>query len=284
MTEPNPDRAQRTSPHRVLGQNEAFQRRRMILAERIECDLGGVRSPIGGRGIRSHNLPANLQWPSGKENRQTNPLSDRQHRRTGTERRRQEPRGQHGGVPVRPVGFERAGPLPPAGVVVADTSGWPGVLAGGSDGGLGISPYAVGTGAGSFALSDTVSLVFSASADLEGGMALVLRAGGKPQILSRLLEPPPSGTNAPMSTPRPPVTIRFSQYRGPGKITFDKPRPAVEKIAGAAPFNGRASTTAKFSEAGDYVIHVTANDYSGDGGGGFGCCWTTGLVKVSVKP
>lgn len=93
-----------------------------------------------------------------------------------------------------------------------------------------------------------------------------------------------SGTNAPMSTPRPPVTIRFSQYRGAGKITFDKPRPAVEKIAGAAPFNGRASTTAKFSEAGDYVIHVTANDYSGDGGGGFGCCWTTGLVKVSVKP
>jgi hypothetical protein len=32
------------------------------------------------------------------------------------------------------------------------------------------------------------------------------------------------------------------------------------------------------------VLHVTANDYSGDGGGGFQCCWTTGLMKVSVKP
>jgi len=32
------------------------------------------------------------------------------------------------------------------------------------------------------------------------------------------------------------------------------------------------------------MLHVTANDYSGDGGGGFGCCWTTALLKVSVKP
>jgi hypothetical protein len=32
------------------------------------------------------------------------------------------------------------------------------------------------------------------------------------------------------------------------------------------------------------VLHVTGNDYSGDGGGGFGCCWTTSLVKVAVKP
>ncbi len=38
-----------------------------------------------------------------------------------------------------------------------------------------------------------------------------------------------------------------------------------------------------FSEPDDYVLHVTANDYSGDGGGGFGCCCTTGLVKISVK-
>ena len=102
MTEPNPDRAQRTSPHRVLGQNEAFQHRRMILAERIECDLGGVRSPIGGRGIRSHNLPANLQWPSGKENRQTNPLSDRQHRRT-TKRKAGQAEPRCSAVEVRTV-------------------------------------------------------------------------------------------------------------------------------------------------------------------------------------
>jgi hypothetical protein len=93
-----------------------------------------------------------------------------------------------------------------------------------------------------------------------------------------------SGTSAPMGRPRPAVTLRWSKYRGPGTVTFDKPRPDVEKVAQSeGMFSGKATSTAKFSEAGDYVLHVTANDYSGDGGGGFGCCWTTGLVKVTVK-
>jgi hypothetical protein len=95
-----------------------------------------------------------------------------------------------------------------------------------------------------------------------------------------------SGTSAPMTTPRPPVTMVWSKYRGPGTITFDKARPAVDKSpdgeGGAAPFSGKATTSVKFSEPGDYVLHATANDYSGDGGGGFGCCWTTGLLKISV--
>ena len=30
------------------------------------------------------------------------------------------------------------------------------------------------------------------------------------------------------------------------------------------------------------MLHVTANDYSGNGGGGSVCCWTTAIVKVSV--
>jgi hypothetical protein len=96
-----------------------------------------------------------------------------------------------------------------------------------------------------------------------------------------------SGTNAPMTTPRPPVTLVWSKYRGAGPVMFDKTRPNVEKILEGednAPFNGKATTTVKFSEPGDYVLHVTVNDYSGDGGGGFQCCWTTGLVKVAVKP
>jgi hypothetical protein len=93
-----------------------------------------------------------------------------------------------------------------------------------------------------------------------------------------------SGTNAPMTTPRPPVQLRWSKYRGPGPVAFEKPRPEFEKLPGTAAFQGRAATTAKFSEPGDYLLHVTATDYSGDGGGGFGCCWSTALVKVNVKP
>ena len=97
-----------------------------------------------------------------------------------------------------------------------------------------------------------------------------------------------SGTNAPLTTPRPPVTVTWSKYRGPGAVSFDKARPAVEKLqaseAGAAPFSGQATTSVRFSEPGAYVLHVTANDYSGAGGGGFVCCWTTAMVSVSVRP
>ena len=85
-----------------------------------------------------------------------------------------------------------------------------------------------------------------------------------------------------------PVTVTWSKYRGPGTVTFDKSKPAVEKLDGGDakfPFNGKATTTARFSEPGEYVLHVTINDYSGEGGGGgFQCCWSNGTVNVSVKP
>jgi len=100
-----------------------------------------------------------------------------------------------------------------------------------------------------------------------------------------------TGTSAPLSTPRPPVTLTWSKYRGPGAVTFDKTQPPVEKLSEKPSsggdnsfFSGKAAASVRFGEAGDYVLHVTANDYSGEGGGGFQCCWTTALIKVSVKP
>jgi hypothetical protein len=94
-----------------------------------------------------------------------------------------------------------------------------------------------------------------------------------------------SSTGVPPAGTRPPVAITWSKYRGPGDVVFDKPKPAVDALSekGKAPFSGKADTTVKFSEPGEYVLHVTANDYSGDGGGGFVCCWTTALLKVSVR-
>jgi hypothetical protein len=80
----------------------------------------------------------------------------------------------------------------------------------------------------------------------------------------------------------PVVTLAWGKFRGPGAVTFSKTQ--VEKIAGKAPFNGKATTTATFSEPGDYILRVVANDWSGDGGRGFQCCWTNAMVKVSVKP
>lgn len=85
-----------------------------------------------------------------------------------------------------------------------------------------------------------------------------------------------------------PVTITWSKYRGPGVVTFSKVKPVAEKLESGDPkfvFNGKATTTASFSEPGEYVLHVTINDYSGEGGGGgFQCCWSNGTVNVTVKP
>jgi hypothetical protein len=86
----------------------------------------------------------------------------------------------------------------------------------------------------------------------------------------------------------PPLTVTWCKYRGPGAVTFAKAKPPIEKVDFQAPANtkvsGKFTTTATFSEAGDYVLRVVANDWSGDGGRGFQCCWTNALVKVSVKP
>ena len=88
----------------------------------------------------------------------------------------------------------------------------------------------------------------------------------------------------PPSTP--PVVVTWSKFRGPGDVVFANAKPAVEKIEGktTAAFNGRSTTTVKFSEPGEYILEVVANDWSGEGGRGFLCCWTNALVKVSVQP
>jgi esterase len=84
----------------------------------------------------------------------------------------------------------------------------------------------------------------------------------------------------------PPVTITWSQFRGPAKVVFANTKPAVvqEAANGGTVFSGEASTTATFSQPGEYVLHVVANDWSGDGGRGFQCCWTNGEVTVTVSP
>ena len=82
-----------------------------------------------------------------------------------------------------------------------------------------------------------------------------------------------------------PVVLRWSKYRGPGKLTFAQVKPSLERIDDkTVTYSGKANTTASFSEPGDYVLHLLATDYSGEGGGGFQCCWTNAEVKVTVRP
>ncbi|MBZ5557553.1 MAG: hypothetical protein LAO77_09810 [Acidobacteriia bacterium] len=84
------------------------------------------------------------------------------------------------------------------------------------------------------------------------------------------------GAGAPPAPPA--LSITWSMYRGPGSVKFDSVKPSIDRADG-----GKASTTATFSAPGDYILRVQANDQSGEGGGGFQCCWSNAHVAVSVK-
>jgi hypothetical protein len=73
------------------------------------------------------------------------------------------------------------------------------------------------------------------------------------------------------------ASLSFHKFRGPGAVTFAPARTSVAKQGESA------NTTATFSAPGDYTVRVQANDESGEGGGGFQCCWTNAHVKVIVK-
>jgi hypothetical protein len=93
-----------------------------------------------------------------------------------------------------------------------------------------------------------------------------------------------SGSNAPQRKPPPPVVLTWSKYRGPGEVKFNSANPKFETIAGStAAFSGKAPVSVTFSAAGEYLLHVTANDDAGEGGSGEVCCWTTAIVKVSAS-
>jgi hypothetical protein len=74
-----------------------------------------------------------------------------------------------------------------------------------------------------------------------------------------------------------PVTVKWTKFRGAGDVTFAEAAPRVDKSSGSAP------TTATFSAPGEYILRAQGNDVSGEGGGGFQCCWTSAHVKVTIR-
>jgi hypothetical protein len=73
------------------------------------------------------------------------------------------------------------------------------------------------------------------------------------------------------------VSVVWSKFRGPGDVTFSNATPSPDEKT------GQSTTTATFSAPGEYLLRVQVNDATGEGGGGFQCCWTNAHVKVSVK-
>lgn len=76
----------------------------------------------------------------------------------------------------------------------------------------------------------------------------------------------------------PTVTLTWFKHSGPGEVTFS------EESAELPYEGGSMTTTATFSEPGEYVLRVRANDLSGvEGAGHAQCCWSNGFVKVTVR-
>ncbi|MEW6320703.1 MAG: hypothetical protein AB1635_06415 [Acidobacteriota bacterium] len=76
----------------------------------------------------------------------------------------------------------------------------------------------------------------------------------------------------------PPITTTIVKHRGPGEVKLENARPLADLKD-----NGKVSTTATFSAPGEYILRVQVNDSTGDGGGGFQCCWTNAYLKVTIK-
>jgi hypothetical protein len=70
------------------------------------------------------------------------------------------------------------------------------------------------------------------------------------------------------------LTVEWSQYRGPGHVTFAPEKQTIENPADA-------TTTATFDAPGEYQILVVADD--GSRVSGYHCCWTNGFITVTVK-
>ncbi|HZP48811.1 MAG TPA: hypothetical protein VFB07_09770 [Vicinamibacterales bacterium] len=80
-------------------------------------------------------------------------------------------------------------------------------------------------------------------------------------------------------TPPPPIAVKWAVYRQPvgAVVKFDPPNPKVDVAS-----KGRNETKATFNMPGEYILRVQGNDNTGEGGGGFECCWSNAYVKVTV--
>src|SRR5713226_6913610 len=72
------------------------------------------------------------------------------------------------------------------------------------------------------------------------------------------------------------MTVMWAKYRGPGDVHFSSPSAKLE--------SGKASTSASFSEPGEYILQAVVDDGSGESAGNFGyhCCWTNAQLKITV--
>jgi hypothetical protein len=127
-----------------------------------------------------------------------------------------------------------------------------------------------------------VGIAASLTAVVAEPLTLDVWVTDKPAKFSANVTRPPAGGGgggARGRGARPDLALTWTLHRGPADVTFGNAKPAIDKAA-----DGKTTTTATFTAPGDYILRAQANDVSGEGGGGFQCCWTNAHVKVTVKP
>jgi hypothetical protein len=119
------------------------------------------------------------------------------------------------------------------------------------------------------------------SADVGQPLALAAWVTDKPAKFVVNIPRPPAGGGGNAGRgrgARPDLSLTWTLHRGPADVAFSDATPAIDKAA-----DGQTTTTATFTVPGEYILRAQANDVSGEGGGGFQCCWTNAHVKVTVK-
>jgi len=80
-----------------------------------------------------------------------------------------------------------------------------------------------------------------------------------------------------------PVGLRWFTHRGPVEASFLEAEGEVGPLVGSS--EDSWATMATFTEPGDYVLRVRADNWTArDSSAGNQCCWTNGYVRVSVRP
>jgi hypothetical protein len=92
-------------------------------------------------------------------------------------------------------------------------------------------------------------------------------------------EPDPVPFKPRRETSKHAINVTWYKHSRPGTVSFDPPQ------SGIGDLKGRASTSAAFTEPGEYVLRVRADNFGRfDTSPGNQCCWTNGYIRVTVKP
>ena len=75
------------------------------------------------------------------------------------------------------------------------------------------------------------------------------------------------------------VNVTWFKHSGPGAVAFNPSRVPLQVL------QGTATASATFSQPGEYVVRVRADNFGRlDTSPGNQCCWTNGFARVTVSP